>query len=689
MQIKRDKFPINRITSERKRGRRLVKIIAATLLIPLSIVMLSAVGIYYYFSQDLPDLSLLKNYHPNITTKVYSDQGELIGEFYVERRIIVPITRIPKMLIEAFVAAEDSRFYEHRGINLPSVIRAFFKNIEAGRVVQGGSTITQQVTKYFLLSPERRFSRKIREAILAYRIENQLSKENILFLYLNQIYLGHGAYGVESAAQTYFDKHVEDLNLGECAILAGLPKAPNRYSPFTKPEIARKRQAYVLKQMLKDGYINTRQFNEALNATLHLDTKKNGQVLRAPYFAEHIRRYIEGKYGSDTLYKDGLQVYSTVNLSMQDAAERALESGLMDLEKRANYQELEQSIEVQGALICMDPHTGHIKAMVGGRDFGKTQFNRAIQAKRQAGSAFKPMIYAAALDSGYTPATIIIDSPIIYDDPIKEETWKPKNFERKFHGPITFREALAKSRNVVTVKILKDIGIDYAASYAKLLGITSQLNMDLTMALGSSSVSLLELTGAYGVFVAQGKRAKPIFITRVIDREGRTLEQNEPQVEEVISPQTAYLMTNLLKGVVENGTGWRAKVLHRPVGGKTGTSNNEVDAWFIGFTPNLIAGTWVGFDDHRNLGEHETGSGAAAPIWVQFMKEVLRDKPIRDFPVPDGIVFVKTDRKTGLLASPKSTSIIFESFEEGTAPTEDSNEAAQSRAADFFRLDTN
>lgn len=673
---------------KRKKNISRVKFISIMLLIPLIALMLSVGGVYYYFRQNLPDISSLKNYHPNITSKFYSEGGELIGEFYLEKRIIIPITRIPKMLITAFISAEDSGFYEHRGISILSIVRAFFKNIIAGRIVQGGSTITQQVTKYFLLSPERSLSRKLKEAILAYRVENELSKENILFLYLNQIYLGHGAYGVESAAQNYFGKHVEDLNLAECAMLAGLPRAPSKYSPFINSKGAKERQAYVLKRMLKEGYITTKQFKQALSTPLTLNTEENRQILKAPYFTEHIRRYIEGKYGSDALYKEGLLVYTGLNLEMQNAAQVSLASGLMDLEKRNKYQGRKQNSGVQGALMCMDPYTGYVRAMVGGRDFKKSEFNRAIQAKRQGGSAFKPIIYAAALDKGYTPATIIVDSPISYDDPIRGEPWQPKNFDGEFRGPITFREALAKSINVVTVKILRDLGIDYTARYASILGITSPLNMDLTMALGSSSVSLLELTRAYAVFAAQGRRVEPIFITKVIDQNGKVLEENKPQIEEVISPQTAYIMTNLLKGVVQNGTGSKAQALGRPCGGKTGTTNNYVDAWFIGYTPDIVTGVWVGFDDdNQPLGGNETGSQAALPIWVQFMKEALKHKEVLDFPVPEGIVFVNIDSKTGRPATPNSTNIIPESFKEEIIPEEDYGEALQSELRGSYGLD--
>ncbi|MFH2012209.1 MAG: PBP1A family penicillin-binding protein [Pseudomonadota bacterium] len=669
MKTNKNKTSSKKTKLKRKKNMGRIKFISIVLIIPLIAILVSVGGVYYYFRQNLPDISSLINYHPNITSKFYSNDGELIGEFYFEKRIVVPITRIPKTVIEAFISVEDSHFYEHRGINPLSIIRAFFKNILAGRIVQGGSTITQQVTKYFLLSPEKSFSRKIKEFILTYRVENELSKEKILFLYLNQIYLGHGAYGVESAAQSYFGKHVEDINLAEAAMLAGLPRAPSKYSPFVNYKVAKGRQVYVLERMLKEDYITTEKYNQAVSTPLKLNTEENKQILKAPYFTEHIRRYIEEKYGSDALYKEGLLVYTTLNLDMQNAAQVFLESGLLDLEKRNKYPADKQGLGVQGALLCMDPYTGYIKAMVGGKDFKKSKFNRAIQAKRQGGSAFKPIIYAAALDKGYTPATVIDDSPVSYNDPIRGEPWQPSNFDGEFRGPVTLREALAKSINVVTVKILRDIGLDYAAGYARILGITSPLNMDLTMALGSSSVSLLELTRAYAVFAAQGRRAEPIFVTKVSDQKGEVLEDNKPQGEEVISPQTAYIMTSLLKGVVQNGTGSKAQALGRPCAGKTGTTNNYVDAWFIGYSPEIVTGVWVGFDEgNQPLGQNETGSQAALPIWVNFMKEALKGKEIVDFPIPGGIIFVNIDSKTGVTANPDSTNIIQEPFREEIVP---------------------
>jgi penicillin-binding protein 1A len=737
------------------------------------------VGTYFYFTRDLPKISSLKDYHPPIITTFYSDDKRKIAEFSKERRIIVPFHEMPEMLIKAVVAAEDARFFKHQGIDLISIARAFFKNIEAGAIIQGGSTITQQVAKSFFLSPERSYARKVREAILAYRIDKAFSKEEILFLYLNQIYLGHGAYGAEAAAENYFEKSVTDLNLAECAMLAGLPQAPSRYSPFWHPEKAKQRQIYVLNRMINEGFITNVQATEAINTPLDIKPRQHWYIEQVPYYTEYVRKYVEEKYGRDALYTEGLTVYTAVSIEMQKAAQVAINNGLAALDKRQGYrgplkqlqpeafetfsQEIQKALEkqplepgrvveglviavddgqqkatlriggeqgtldlqnmkwarppdpdtayynvpvkrigdvltvgdvilvsiagqdektglwdlaleqtpaVEGALLCMEGETGYVKAMLGGRDFEVSQFNRAIQSRRQPGSAFKPFIYAAALDKGYTPATTILDAPIVYEDSVQDFTWKPRNYEETFHGPTLFRTALCLSRNVVTIKILKDIGIDYVINYARNLGIESTLNPDLSLALGSSGTSLLELVRAYAIFDNQGYRVRPCFITRILDRYGNVLEENQPESERVIDRTTAYIMTNLLTGVVQDGTGWRAKALKRPVAGKTGTTNDLHDAWFVGYTPRYVTGVWVGFDEEKPLGVEETGSRAASPIWVEFMQAILKDKPIRVFQVPDGVVFAKIDSETGLLAVAESEKTIFECFKVGTVPTE-------------------
>ncbi|MGA9263121.1 MAG: PBP1A family penicillin-binding protein, partial [Desulfobacterales bacterium] len=710
----------NDILKKRKKhrvGRILFRIFLLFVLICTVTGGLAAVGLYYYISRDLPKISSLKDYHPPIISTVYADDGRKIGEFFNERRIVVPLTDIPDMLIKAFVAAEDSRFYTHQGIDLLSITRAFIKNIEAGSIVQGGSTITQQVTKSFLLTPEKSYTRKMKEAILAYRIEKALNKGDILYLYLNQIYLGHGAYGVEAAAENYFGKTARDMNLAECAMLAGLPQAPSRYSPFKYPDRAKQRQIYVLNRMVEEGYITNIEATEAINTKLDIRPRRNWYIEEVPFYTEYVRQYIEKKYGAEALYNDGLQIYTAVNIDMQRIARKEVEKGLLDLDKRQGYRgplqhlapeaieafvqdlqkqwaetvpeagqtvtgvvvqvsngdktvavrlgggqgiiditdmdwarkpnpevayhakmikqpgdalqsgdvvlvrlkgrrddsdlwnlALEQVPKAQGALLCIEAETGNVKSMVGGRDFRENQFNRALQSRRQPGSAFKPIIYAAAIDKGYTPATVVIDSPIVFKDRDQDFKWKPKNYGEKFYGPTLLRQALAKSRNVITIKILQDIGIDYVMDYAHKLGITSTLNRDLSLALGSSGVSLFELVSAYSVFTNHGHRVTPCFVTRVLDRNGNELEKFTPAKEMVIDPSTAFIMTSLLEGVVQNGTGWRAKALNRPVAGKTGTTNDLYDAWFMGFTPEYTAGVWVGFDEEASLGQYETGS---------------------------------------------------------------------------------
>jgi penicillin-binding protein 1A len=739
----------------------------------------ATVGLFIYMSKGLPKISSLKDYRPPVITTVYSDDNHKIAEFYKERRIVVPLAQIPLKLQHAFIAAEDSRFYKHQGIDIFSIVRAFFKNLEAGGIVQGGSTITQQVAKSFFLSPERSYRRKIKEALLAFEIDKAFSKEDILYLYLNQIYLGHGAYGVEAAAENYFGKSVQDLNLAECALMAGLPQAPSRYSPFQHPEKARQRQIYVLNRMVEDGYATQVEASEAINTPLDIQPRHNWYLEQVPIYTEHVRRYIENKYGEDALYTQGLKIYTAVNIDMQKAAVAAIQKGLKDLDHRQGYRGpekhlaadqienfcreeqksfeaiplapgtsvhgvvtdvndkagrvtvrmgdqlgvisiqdmrwarhpdpevawyaaklrrpsqalavgdvimvepveqdqktklwklyLDQAPEVQSALMCIEAGTGLVKVMVGGRDFMESQFNRAIQSRRQPGSAFKPIIYAAALDKGYTPASVIIDSPIVFKDEDQDFTWKPKNYGKTFYGPTLLREALAHSRNVVTIKIMQDIGIDYVIDYARKLGIQSDLSHDLSLALGSSGVSLMEIVRAYSVFDNQGYLVEPTFITKIEDRDGNVLEEMNPTRKKVIDASTAYIMTNLLQGVVQFGTGRRVRALKRPVAGKTGTTNNLYDAWFVGYTPRYITGVWVGYDHESSMGKGETGSRAASPIWLEFMQQILKNEPVRIFQVPEGVVFAKIDAETGLLPIPESKKTIFECFKEGTVPKE-------------------
>jgi penicillin-binding protein 1A len=673
-------------------SEKLTKISIAVFMILITVLTVFGVVSYFYFTHDLPSIEALRNYKPSAVTRIFSEDGEVIGEFFYEKREVVSLDRIPNHLIQAFVAGEDARFFQHKGLDYLAIFRAFVRNMFSGEIVQGGSTITQQVVKSLLLSPEKSFARKIREAILAYRIEKHLTKEEILFLYLNQIYLGHGAYGVAAAAESYFAKTIEDLDVAESAVLAGLPQAPSRYSPYQHPQQAKKRQVYILNRMAEEGFISPSEATKAAQTPYLIRGNEKPSMEKALHLVEYIRRYVEEKYGKDALYKGGLQVFSSIDLHFQGVAQEAVEAGLKEIEKREKYSSADMALVPEGALICFDLETGYVKAMVGGRDFRKSQFNRVTQAKRQTGSAFKPIVYASALDKGFTPASIIVDSPVVFE--WGDNKWKPKNYEGKFAGPTTLRNALAHSVNIVTVKIAQEVGVDYIRGYAQKLGITSALHNTLSMALGSSSITLYELTKAYSVFANQGNLFKPIFIKKILDRDGNLLEENLPlpyfeefqEEEQVITPQTAFLMTYLLEGVVEHGTGWRAKSLGRPVAAKTGTTDQFMDAWFIGYTPELITGVWVGFDEERSLGENETGARAASPIWVAFMSRILKDKPKKDFPVPEGIGFTKIDPKTGHVSSGKEG--ILECFKDGTEPTQ-IDPSSLKTSTDFFKSDFN
>jgi penicillin-binding protein 1A len=654
-----------------KRGGRITVILALLLVA----VVMGGAGAVFYFTMvfDLPRLTTLKDYTPYIISEVYSEDGVLMGEFFVERRTVVPLSQMPRLLPRAFIAAEDARFFEHRGIDYRRILAAAFRNIEALDVVQGGSTITQQIAKSFFLTPERSFTRKVKEAILAQRIEHYLTKNEILFLYLNQIYLGEGAYGVAAAANIYFGKPVQDLTLAECAILAGLPPSPNNLSPLRNPKKARERQMYVLGRMVERKMITRDQAQKAQAEQVTLRPRGPRGYHDAPYVVEQVRQFVEQKYGKEVLYKRGLKIYTTINSRMQKIAEQAVQKGLEEFEKREGKGKDKE--QVQGALVALDPTTGFIGAMVGGRDFSSSQFNRATQAKRQAGSAFKPIVYAAALDKGFTPATIIVDEPFSYIDVPGKEPWQPQNFDREYWGPVTFRKALTFSRNVATVKIAQSIGVDYLIDYATNLGIKTKLEPNLSLALGSANVTLLDLTKAYGVFASQGYRAEPVLISQIQDKDGNVLEETEPSSVEVISPQTAYQITSLMQSVIQEGTGQKARALGRPAAGKTGTTNDTRDAWFLGYVPQkIVAGAWVGYDIEKPLGSHETGAVAALPIWLEFMKGAVAGLPVEGFPIPDGIVFAKVDKETGepvaTMGWAKSGKTIFECFKEGTEPLE-------------------
>lgn len=837
---------------------------------------------------SLPKLITVKDYEPLMVSQVYDRNGKKIGEFFRERRTVIPYSKMPKKLVESFMAAEDDQFFEHSGINIQAILRATLANLRAGRSVQGGSTITQQVAKTLMLSSEKTFTRKLKDILLAIEMEKNLKKEEILYLYLNQIYFGQGAYGVEQAAQTYFKKSVKDISLAEMAILAGLPQAPSRYSPVSNPKRAKERQIYVLHRMADVKFISKEEAKAAVEQPVKVYVREN-YTEYAPYFLETLRQILVAQLGEEMVLDKGLKVHTSLDLDKQLSAQRSVENGLKSLDKRQGYRgplknispdefenflteqrkeliasstpertilpngefaeistgekignlpsyiklgsvvkgivtqinddagivtveipeskglidigtmqwarkpnptiapdaalikkpsealaigdviqvkvtadqfnterivtankkkgatpkpvpdakkflnfELDQDPITESALVSLDQETQDILAMVGGYDFTKSEFNRAIQAPRQTGSSFKALVYAAALDKNYTPSTPIMDAPLVYHETVKDEgqeevrTWKPSNHSKSFGGDIIFRNALVQSLNIPTVKIIEDIGVPWATEYAKRLGIISPLNQDFTLALGSSGVTLYEMTKAFAHFASLGKRIRPIMIHKVEDKSGKqimgtvsldirfdkeissieksfeerkekwlnlkkaesenpipenpdapkkkvTLEEriffDDP--EQMIRPQTAYVMTSILKGVVEdpNGTGGRARALGREVAGKTGSSNNYYDAWFIGYTPQITTGVWVGFDTEKTLGRGEVGGRAALPIWVEYMKAAHEKLPVMTFPIPQGIVFTDIDLETGKPAASNSKKTLKQAYIEGTEPT--------------------
>jgi penicillin-binding protein 1A len=743
-----------------------------------AVAVLLAVGaagwiFYLEITKDLPPVEQLARYKPPVTTRIFSDDGTLIGEFFVERRYLVPLSAIPAHVRLAFLAAEDADFYTHPGVDPLSIVRAALANAASDRVVQGGSTITQQVVKALLLNPERTYERKFKELVLALRLETKLSKDDILYLYLNQIYFGSGAYGVAAAAREFFDAELEDLTVAQAALLAGLPKAPGRFDPQRKPQAAIARQRYVLGRMRTERFISQEQYDLAVGEELTFAGRRPATYIAAPWYVEHVRRLLEARYGGTAPYQMGLQVVTACDLTLQRAAEEALRAGLRELDHRQGYRgpmrhidprkadaflareaerkphtngqaraivmevrasglavrtawergvlpadglkwgtrrlvpssfrpgdvisvtvastapdgsvrfALDQEPQVEGALVAIDPYTGQVKAMAGGYDFGRSQFNRVTQAKRQPGSAFKPIVYAAAMEHGFTPASIVLDAPITLPNG-NLPAWSPRNFKDKFYGPTPLRTALAKSLNSVTVRLADRIGIRTLLDTIPRYGLRGPYPRNFSLALGSAEVTPLELVTAYGVFATLGKRFDPLFVERVTDFEGNPLEfgSTHPKFERVMSPAVAYVTTSMLETVVQKGTGKAALALGRPVAGKTGTTNDTHDAWFVGFTPDLLAGVWVGFDSERTLGKKETGGAAAAPIWTAFMQQALGDRPFVDFPVPEDVTFAQIDRGTGLRAHPDDGGdAVMEVFVKGTEPVHYAA-AAESEAAE-------
>jgi penicillin-binding protein 1A len=643
------------------RGRSLARLLllGAATLVCFFAGTAAGLGLLAAFG-DFPSVESVQAYRPSVTSKIYDRYNNLVGELYQEKRTLVPVEAIPRHVVDAFVAAEDANFFQHKGVDFTAIARAALKDVLSVRFAQGGSTITQQTVKSLFLTPEKSIRRKLKEVILAYRIERKLTKEEILYLYLNQIYLGDGAYGLEAASRSYFGKGVGELTLAEGAMLATLPKAPNRYSPRNNPELAKNRQRYVFRRMVEAGFLAQEEAERGFQDRITLAPPSTFRS-KAAYFLEHVRIYLAERYGTETLYRGGLRIYTTVDGRLQQAANDALIEGIRRTEERNRYEGL------QGALLALDPHTGAVLAMVGGVDFAESQFNRALQARRQPGSAFKPIIYSAAVEAGKTVVSTLYDSPVEFDRD-DTELWKPRNYDGTFLGPIPLLEALAKSRNLATVRLLNEIGIDPALRMARKLGIESPIERNLSIALGSSGVTGLELCTAFATFANGGVRPTPYFIREVRDAAGTVLEKANVRAEPVLSPETAYLTVRLLREVIESGTGQAARGLGRNLAGKTGTTNDNTDAWFVGFSPDLVAGVWVGFDAPKPLGDRQSAAAVALPIWIDFMRRSLPLFPQRDFPVPAGITFARVDPHSGASLPPGSTGGLTLPFLLGTVP---------------------
>jgi penicillin-binding protein 1A len=765
----------------------------------LIVGVMSVLFIVQYYAQDLPDHSQLKNYDPPIVTRLYAGDGRLMAEFAQEKRVFVPIDSIPELVKNAFIAVEDQNFYEHEGVDFLAIVAAAIDNFKH-KGSRGASTITQQVVKNFLLSNERSYVRKIKEAILAYRMERAMSKDRILELYLNQIFLGQRAYGVAAASLEYFNKSLDELTVAEAAYLAGLPKAPNNYHPTRKPKEAVERRNLVIRRMRSEGYITKEQAELATAMPLQTVKRDDSVIVNAPFFAEEVRREIVEHYGQDSLYGGGLVVRTTIDPKLQDIALKALRGGLQAYDQRHGYRgafkhfdtmsdwraELEKiarPIEmpdtwklaavlsvsdnaaaigfagddsdsgkgtiklenlkwareyqnegysqgpeiasaaqvvkegdivmveavkgeqqsyalkqvplVQGAVVAMDPHTGRILAMQGGwkYKYGSSEYNRATQARRQPGSAFKPFIYTAALEKGFTPSSLVQDAPFVIEDR-PGHFWAPTNYKEEYYGPTTLRVGLEKSRNLMTVRLAHHLGMDVVADYAERFGVVDKLPLHLANALGAAETTPIRMTAAYAVFVNGGKKVIPTVIDRIQDRRGQTIFRHDkrscencgdlikwegqpvPEIpdtrEQIIQPTTAYQMVSIMEGVVQRGTATALKELDRPLAGKTGTTNKSNDTWFMGFSPDLVVGVFVGFDQPRSLGKKETGGSTALPVFKLFMADALKDTPAMPFRIPPGVKNIQVNASTGRLAGPGDTNIIWEAFVTGTEPAGES-----------------
>ena len=610
-------------------------------------------GVFLSVTHDLPQIRSLETYRPSAITRIYSSDNILLAELFAEKRDPVPIDDIPVFLKKALVATEDRNFYNHIGIDLKGIMRAIIKDIMAGEFVEGASTITQQLTKTLFLTPRKTLMRKIKEALLAVQLERRYTKDEILELYLNQIYFGSGAYGVESAARIFFGKSIKELNLAESALVAGMPKAPSRYSPLINPELAIKRRNIVLKQMLQTNIINKNMYQDAIKESVNPPLTDIKSV-NAPYFVEYIKKILEKSLSSSILYKGGLRITTTLLYDLQQNAEAALENGLVALEKRMIKNDIKKP-SPQAALIAIDVRTGGILAMVGGRDYYKSSFNRATLAKRQPGSAFKPLIYALAIEQGFSQNSMILDAPVAFKGADRGKKWEPENFSKDYKGEITLRKALALSKNIPAARLMEKLGPFAVAGFAHSMGIESYMRTNLSLALGTSETTLLDLTSAYAVFPNKGNMIKPYGVIEVSDSRGRIILRAKPQKHAAMSRAGAAIMTDMLRAVVTEGTGKKAKKLSRPVCGKTGTTDNYKDALFIGFSPTVAAGVWVGRDMTVTLGRGETGARAALPIWIDFMKKTLEESPAQYFDIPDDVIRLDMNTVTGNIES-KATS---------------------------------
>ena len=718
----------------------------------------------------MPDYKYLKNYKPPVSSKLYSGNGELVSDFSSEKRIFVPYSAISQTVINAFLSAEDKNFFDHPGVDAKGVVRAIKNNIFNllySKRLEGASTITQQVAKNFLLTNEVSIDRKIKEAILAFRIERVLSKKRILELYLNQIYLGEGSYGIASASLRYFNKPISELNYGEAALLAALPKAPSKYNPYKNKELAKFRRNLVLNNLLDNGFIDQKQHSKLINSKIKLQKRKRIYLEDSRYYVEDVRKDVIDKYGYDKVYKQGFNIKTPLDLELQKIATQSLRNGLQEFDKRKGWRgplsnikkyknwkkdlkdlNLEKSLgwelavvtridkfetviktqnddngtinfndidwtrkefkklfkigdiiyvkklsdgnyslkqlpRANGGIVVMDPYSGRVLALSGGFSFKQSEFNRASQAKRQPGSAFKPFIYALALENNFLPTTLVLDAPIVLDQGNDLKMWKPENYGKKFYGPSTLRTGIEKSRNLMTVRIAQELGIDKIINFSKKLNIYENPDELMSVSLGSAETTLLKITSAYCSFLNGGKLVNPILIDRIQDSEGKTIFNNEKRFcencdlisyegtskpiiknkyQQIFSPQTAYQITSMLKGVIERGTGKGLRELKLELAGKTGTTNKNTDTWFIGFTSNLVVGVYIGYDNPRSLGKFETGSKTAMPVFKDFIKKTANTFNARPFKVADNINMMVIDAKTGKKANPKTKLAIIESF---------------------------